>query len=46
MQKLKFVLIVEGEPSEANCAIPELIEICKGYGLKIVDLIKECPEVH
>ena len=40
MPKLKFVLIVEGFAPDANCAIPELIEICQGYGLS-VDLIKE-----
>ena len=40
MQYIKAVLIFSGDPAELNCAIPELIDICKGYGLD-VDLIKD-----
>jgi len=42
--QMKAVLIIEGDAAEANCAIPELIDICRGYGLKIVDIVKEYPE--
>lgn len=39
--RLKFVLIIEGDAPNANQAIPECIDICKGYGLVVKDLIKE-----
>jgi hypothetical protein len=40
VQQLKAVLIITGDPKELNCAIPELFEIAKGYGLD-VDLVKD-----
>ena len=40
IQQMRAVLILSGETTEVNCAIPELIEICQGYGLS-VDLVKE-----
>jgi hypothetical protein len=36
--KQKFVLVVSGDATEVNCAWPELLEICEGYGL-VTDLI-------
>jgi len=41
MQTLKFVLTVEGKDTEMNCAIPEILDIIRGYGGKPVDLVKE-----
>jgi hypothetical protein len=38
VSKQKFVLVVSGDAAEVNCAWPELIEICRGYGLA-TDLI-------
>jgi methylase of polypeptide subunit release factors len=38
---MKFVLIVEGDAANANSAIPECLDICTGYGLTAVDLIKQ-----
>jgi hypothetical protein len=47
MSKLKVVLIFEGEDTEMNCAIPEILDIIKGYGGQSVDLVKEyAPEMH
>ena len=45
--QLKFVLVVEGIDTEMNCAIPEIIDVIKGYGGQATELVKEySPEVQ
>ena len=41
MHKLKVCLIFGGEDTEMNCAIPEILDIIKGYGGQATELIKE-----
>jgi hypothetical protein len=41
MSKLKVVLIFEGIDTEMNCAIPEILDVIKGYGGQATELIKE-----
>ena len=41
MSKAKFVLVFSGEDTEMNCALPEILDVIKGYGGKATELVRE-----
>lgn len=41
VSKVKVVLVFSGQDVEMNCAIPEILDIIRGYGGVPLDLIRE-----